>query len=377
MPLPTRFAGWPPILARLALLALTLLLLASAVVPTARPANIEGGVDLYARGAAQKAPSQGNQDIALYRVATARIAGGENYYDFIVAEQRRFDYPLRPGYAVRLPTLAYISAWLGEGGLIAAALALMLAVIAAWWVKLGDQPETRRWRALATAAVAVGMSLATNRAFFPLHELWAGGLLALSFGLHRKGHWVAAFLAAALALAIRELALPFVLLMGAFALWHRNWREAAAWSGLVALFALGMAVHLHLIARDVLPTDMPSAPWLVLRGLSGWLANVVQSSNLRWLPHFIAGPLVVLACFGWLGWNGREGMFGFLLSAGYGAAFMIASRWDNYYWGAMIAPAMLAGIVFAPRALSGLVLAVDPDRKLIARGGAVMQKRPE
>src|SRR3546814_4355442 len=61
--------------------------------------------------------------------------------------------------------------------------------------------------------------------------------------------------------------------------------------------------------------------------------------------------------FGWLGMKGRGGLFGFLLSAGYGAAFMLAGRWDNFYWGAMIAPAMFAGIVFAPRALSELAQA--------------------
>ncbi|WP_236711278.1 hypothetical protein [Novosphingobium barchaimii] len=91
--------------------------------------------------------------------------------------------------------------------------------------------------------------------------------------------------------------------------------------------------------------------------MTGWLANVVQSSNLRWLPHFLAGPAVILMTFGWLGWRSRSGLFGFLLCAGYGVAFMIAGRWDNFYWGAVIAPAMFAGIVFAPRAVSQLVAA--------------------
>ncbi len=148
---------------------------------------------------------------------------------------------------------------------------------------------------------------------------------------------------------------------------YGNRREALAWAALVALFALAMTVHLHLVARDVLPGDPPSAPWLVVRGLPGWLANVVQSSNLRWLPHWLAGPVVVLMTFGWLGWNSRAGLFGFLLAAGYGLAFMIAGRWDNFYWGAMIAPVMSAGIVFAPRALAGLCAAAR-GQDGVARG---------
>src|SRR3546814_5183817 len=119
---------------------------------------------------------------------------------------------------------------------------------------------------MVAATVFVGASLGLNRHYFPLHELWAGGLIALSFGLHRigvngeGGRWIGAFCAGALALAIREHTLPFVLLMAATALWCRNSREAAAWAALVAVFFAAMAVHLSLISRDVLPSDPPSAP---------------------------------------------------------------------------------------------------------------------
>lgn len=369
------FSGLSPLVARLALGALVLLLLASAVVPVAKPGNrspwegpVEGPVSTAPAAAGTTAEEEPyDEDIALYEVAIDRIAAGENYYDFIVSEQRGRDYPVNPGLAVRLPTLAYIDAMLGKTGQLVAAIALMLGTLAAWWVKLGEDPNAVRMRRMGAAMAFVGVSLGLNKHYFPLHELWAGGLMALSFGLHRVGvngqggRWIGAFLAGGLALAIREHALPFVLLMAAFALWYRNWREAAAWGALVAVFFAGLAVHLHIVSQQVLPSDPHSAPWLVVRGLPGWLANVVQSSNLRWLPHFLAGPAVILMTFGWLGWNSRAGLFGFLLSAGYGLAFMIAGRWDNFYWGAMIAPAMFAGIVFAPRALAQLVAA--------ARGG--------
>ncbi|KPH60688.1 hypothetical protein ADT71_19155 [Novosphingobium sp. ST904] len=352
--------------ARLVLAVLAALIVASALVTVGKAGTrspwegpVEGpatSLQGHAAGVAEAEPY--NADIALYEAVIARIAKGEHYYDFIVPEQRRHRYPVNPGLAVRLPTLAYLDAMLGDGGQIAAAIALMLGIVAVWWRKLaGEAPRLRR---IGAALVFVGASLALNRPYFALHELWAGGLIALSFGLHRigedgrGGRWIAAFLAAALALAIREHSLPFVLLMAATALWQRNWREAGAWSALIVLFAAGLAWHLSLVARDVLPGDPHSAPWLVFRGLSGWLGNIVQSSNLRWLPHWLAGPAVVLMTFGWLGWNSRAGLFGFLLSAGYAAAFMMAGRWDNFYWGAMIAPTLFAGIVFAPSALRDL-----------------------
>lgn len=365
---PTRFAAWPVWFARLALALLAMLLAASAVVPVAKSGNRspwEGPVErpISTAGKPGAAAKPYDEDIALYEVAIARVARGENYYDFIVPEQRARDYPVNPAIAVRMPTLAYLDAWLGDAGQIAAAVALMMGIIIVWWRKLGEAGVSPRIARMATALAFVGVSLGLNRYYFPLHELWAGGLIALSLGLHRigkageGGRWHAAFAAAALALAIREHSLPFVALLAATALWQRNWREAAAWIALIAMFFGGLAWHLALVSRDVLPTDPHSAPWLVLRGLPGWLSNVIQSSNLRWLPHWLAGPAVVLMTFGWLGWNRAEGMFAFLLAAGYGVLFTAAGRWDNFYWGAMIAPAMFAGLAFAPRALSGLVVA--------------------
>src|SRR5690606_25564526 len=152
---------------------------------------------------------------------------------------------------------------------------------------------------------------------------WAGALLALAFALHRPGRWGASLAVAALALAIREQALPFVLLMGAMAFWRRDWREGAAWTARFPLVLAGLALHLQLVSARVLPTDPPSDSWLALRGLSGWLSNVVLSSNLRFLPHWLAGPLVIAAMAGWAGWRSPAGAFGTFLFLGYAFAFAI------------------------------------------------------
>ena len=103
--------------------------------------------------------------------------------------------------------------------------------------------------------------------------LWAGMLLVLSFGLHRPGKWGASLAVAALAVAIREHALPFVLLMGAMAFWRRDWKEGAAWTALTVAFLVALAVHLSIVSELVLPSERPSDPWLVMRGLSGWLST--------------------------------------------------------------------------------------------------------
>ena len=366
-----RFAQWPRGAARALLAALLALLAAAALVPiTAGQQDIKtvGFAESVTGGpAAAAAARPRDQDLALYDRVIGRIGRGENYYQVTAQEHRKADYPLRPGVAVRLPTLAYLDMWLGDPGRgvdvlvpgeVGAALLLMGLVVWAWWRRLGEEPGGAPFQRIGTALMFMGASLGLNRYYFVLHELWAGMLIALSLALHRPGQrWLGAVMVAALALAIREHVLPYVLLMSALALWRRDWKEGAAWGAVVALFFAGLALHLHFVSQQVLPGDPTGPSWLMLRGLSGWLSNVVLSSNLRFLPHFVSGPLVVLMVLGWAGWRSSLGTTATLLYLGYGLAFMVIGRSDNFYWGAVIAPAMFVGLAFMPRAIKSLVRA--------------------
>lgn len=358
-----RFAGWPAGLARAVLAVMALMVVASAWIPQTVGHGQVASVPSIISGGKER-PRDG--DLALYDTAVHRIRAGEGYYSFIVAEHRRQHYPVRPGLAVRLPTMAYLDAAMGAEGdataplAVAVAAALMASVVYVWWLRLGAEgcsPEQRRFGA---ALVFLGASLGLARYYFVLHELWAGMLVALAFGLWRPGKWFGAFAAAALALAIRELTLPFVLLMAAQAV--LRWRdgaagargEALAWIALVAAFGVGLGVHLHLIAMQVTSADPLGPSWFAMRGLDGWLSNVILSSDLRFLPHWLAGPVVVAMLLGWAGWRSAAGAFGIVLYMGYGLAFMIAGRDDNFYWGAMITPALFVGLAFAPMAVRSL-----------------------
>ena len=320
-----RFAHWPRLRARAALFALVLLLIAAARVPiTAGPDTVALPALAGAAGSAAAGRSERDDDLALYDRVIERVGKGESYYDVVVEEQRQSGYPVRPALVVRLPTLAYLDAWLGQSGQIAAALALVLATLVAWWRRLGEEPggDPLRWAKMLCLYAGVSIGLISH--FFVLHELWTGTLLALAFGLHRPGRWGASLAAAALALAIREHALPFVLLMAAMAFWRRDWKEGAAWTALAAAFVAILAVHLQIVSAHTSPDDPASQGWLVMRGLSGWLSNVVLSSNLRLLPHWLAGPLVIVMTAGWAGWRSPAGTFGTFLFLGYALAFAIA-----------------------------------------------------
>ncbi|MBO9518380.1 MAG: hypothetical protein J7493_09960 [Porphyrobacter sp.] len=337
------------------LLALVLLLIASALVPIRSEAELPK-VSQTHETSGTEATSERDDDLALYDRAAERIRKGENYYDFIVGEQRLANYPVTPGLAVRLPTLAYVQATLSEQAQFAGALLLLVATIAVWWRRLGEEPGWFQQNRLLPVFLILALApLGLNSYYFAMHELWAGKLMALSLGLHRPGKWTAALVVAALALAIREHALPFVLLMGAMALWRRDWRESIAWAALALAFLVALAVHLHVIAAQTLPSDPPSPSWLAMRGLSGWLSNLVFSSPLYILPDWIAGPVLMLAMAGWAGWRSPLGTSATFLYFGYGLAFMIAGRSNNFYWGAVVTPAMLVGLAFAPNAIRSLL----------------------
>ena len=343
-----RFAHWPRGAARAVLAAVVAILLLA--IWTTLPTGREHAVP--SQGETAAAPVR-DADLQLYDRIAGRVAAGEDYYRAAIDEQRSANFPVRPGVAVRLPTMAFLAALMGREAL-GALLLLGAVAAAAWFVRLGEEPGGRERRVTATALLLAGMAAGLNPAYLVLHEVWAGLLVALAIGLHRPGRWHWAWLAAAAALAIREHALPFVLLLGAMAAWRRDWRETAAWAALVILFALGLWLHLAQVNALLLPTDRESPSWLALRGLRGLTQNIGETSALQFLPGWLAAPLALLPLVGWAGWKSPLGLLAALLCAGYGLFFMIAGRDNNFYWALLVAPVWFAGLAFLPMALRSL-----------------------
>lgn len=351
--LPDRFAGCPRYIACAVLVGFTLLLALATLTARQAPPPDRGAI-AAADAPVVAGPDGQDDDLQLYRRIAERVAQGENYYDVAYSEQRARNFPVRPGLAVRPPTLAFIAAALGPNGLLVAAAALAMALAVTWWRLIGSDSVIADKRVLAMLLLLIGAAMGLKAPYLYLHEVWAGLLLALSFGLHRPGRWMGSWLAAGLALAIREHALPFVLLMGAMAAWRRDWREVAAWTVLTVLFVAGMALHLAEASQHILPSDRESPSWLVLRGLGGWTSNLVLSSVLHLLPLKLAAPLSLVPLLGWAAWRGPVGLFGALLHAGYGMLFMLAGRDNNFYWALVVIPTWFVGLVLVPRALTSL-----------------------
>lgn len=354
-----RFAHWAPGAAVLVLgLVAALLALAALTAPVERAGSATEAAPQSAQSAST--PAAGNEmardtDLQLYDRIAERVGAGENYYRVAIAEQRARDFPVRPGLAVRLPTLAVVSGTLGPPGMVVLAALLALVTLGAWYWRLEYEQGGRAFRKFILLLLLIGAASGFKPQYLALHEVWAGMLIALSLALHRRGRWHGAWVAAALALAVRELALPFVLLMGFLATVRGNRHEALGWGALLAMFGLGLAVHLSAVGALTSPADPLSPGWLALRGLAGWTGNIVLSSPLHLLPHWLAAPLALLPLIGWAGWKSDLGLAGFLLCLGYGVAFIIAGREANFYWALVVMPLWFIGLAFLPQALISLV----------------------
>lgn len=304
----------------------------------------------------RSAVTQGS-DLELYRAIVKGVSVGGNYYEVAAAEQRARSYPLKPFTTFRLPTQAMLYATVGEGPMIALLWSLCAAMMWAWWRRLKPlMPPLQAGAALVFIAGGIGGILQPVTGFF--HESWAAILLALMIAIYRREKAWPAMIAGGAALMIRELALPMILLMGCCALLGKRWREAAAWAGIVALFAAYMTLHAHWVGEVVRASDLPSPGWLGLNGLQFALKSLAIVTMGISMPTALASAWIILSLFGWLSLRKGWALVAGLMLLGYGVLLALFARTDTFYWALIPAPFAFAGSAFLPNAFADLAKAI-------------------
>jgi len=345
---PTRFVTFSTSAARIVLALLVVILVVGLPQGTRRaPASTAVG---------------GPSDSRFYQAVVARVKRGEPYDQAAITEQRARDYPLRPFIAVRPPILATMLSWAPNPIIpILVEWLLALGVVGAWVFRLRPVrpgPRLMSWTAFFVfTGVLVDMNGETSSVF---HEAWAGLLIALSLALRTDKRF-----AAAVAL-VRELAMPYLLVMAMFAAAERRRREALAFAA--ALLASGVALAFHAQAVQALVTsrDPISPGWAAL---GGW-RFVMAASNWNALGAALglwsSAILLPLALIGSASWKDPAGLRLATLLVGYGLGFVFIGRPDNSYWGLVIAPLLGVGLALAPAALRDLWVRASSPR--FARG---------
>jgi hypothetical protein len=302
------------------------------------------------------------RDMDLYETIARRVAAGESYYTAALDEQRSSGYPTRPFVTVRTPVLAWGSLPFGPAGWRVVSVGLWLTTLLGLVGLFSGRTSMPERTGAVLAAGAFGAV-----AFMPQvglsHEIVSGLFLSAALALYRPQRWWPSLLLAACALAVREHALPFLLLWAAFAASQRRWREFAAVAAVIALFAAGMALHAGAVASAQLPGDPVSPPWAGLQGPALAVYGLASVTLLQTLPPWLGPPLAVLPLLGWIAVGGRTGLFAALWAAGYALAVSLFGRQEHFYWLSLLIPIYGAGLAFVPRALADLVSALrrPPD----------------
>jgi hypothetical protein len=234
---------------------------------------------------------------------------------------------------------------------------LVTATVLAWAIRLRKATDSAAGWAIGCLLLGGGVAIYTKAQYFDLHEIWAGLLIALSLALRTQRRWVAAAIIGLLAALVRELALPYLAVMGAAALYERRWSEAAGWMTAVGLFAIATGFHALNASALATATDHVSAGWSHRPSWGYFLTATWRSGPLKIAPYTLAAILTPVALLGWAGWREPIAARAFLLLAGYAVMLTFFGRPDNFYWALMFTPTLMVGLAFAPRSLGELIAA--------------------
>ena len=302
----------------------------------------------------ESAPSsyqEGGKDLQAYRQIVARVHGGEDYYSAAADELRAGGYATSSVFNWRLPT----SAWLlsafphPEWGQV---FLCLLALTALGLAYTADRQDGSVGRSLLLLLAMSGAFLwcIDGDAFFA-QELWAGVLIAVSvgtFGNGQRGWGVVAGLAA---LALRELALPYVIVALVLSCREKRWREVSAWIAGIAGCALFFCWHAWQVQRHLNGSELVEAEgWIQFGGP----AFVLRTSQMNvWifnLPSWVALLYLAASLLGMMALPGPMKARVSATVAIYLLAFLIVGKPFNNYWGLLYIPLLPFGLVRCTRA---------------------------
>jgi hypothetical protein len=163
---------------------------------------------------------------------------------------------------------------------------------------------------------------------------------------------------------VRETAALYVAVMAVLALIDRDRREALAWLSTLAVLALVVALHARTVSEVVQPLDPASPGWAGMLGFGFFVMTLRISTALSLAWPWLAALLVGLSLIGWAAWRDPLGTRMFATLSAYALLLSLFGRVDTFYWGLLVAPASLIGLIFVPDAVRDLYASVLDRRRI-------------
>lgn len=270
---------------------------------------------------------------------------------------------MRPVFTWRLPTVAWLTALFPSAKASAILIVLLALAATPLWVRCLKE-EGSLWMAIGGGVLLFpSLVIWALKPGYLFHEAWSGLCIALSLALYARGHWRSSVVIGISALFLRELALPFVVVMLAMAWWQRRRGEVLGWVLGIAGFAVFLGIHAWMVSRQLTPADVRFGPgWLHMIGWPFVIKTARANVMLLVLPSWVAGLVLPFVLLGLAGWSSPAGTRVALTVGVYVAAFLFVGRLYHSYWGVMYSSLLPLGLVFAPRALGDLLRAVRSRR---------------
>jgi hypothetical protein len=166
--------------------------------------------------------------------------------------------------------------------------------------------------------------------------------------------WIA-FAAGILSLLIRELALPFILVMLMLSLHERKYKEAFIWTSGIALFIFMMVIHASHIKDYVQPDNVYAfTQWITLGGWKFVLETSSMHPYLFLAPDWFIAVVVPFTLLGLLGWKGPlVSRIGLTIGI-YVLIFLFIGQHFNRYWGVLYVNLLPLGMLYMPEVIDEL-----------------------
>jgi hypothetical protein len=297
-----------------------------------------------------RAVSRPKGDIVLFQAVVERMRAGDSYYAAMNTELRQRSYPTASIVNWRLPGTFLLVA---HAPRLAHVIMLTLGAIgvAASVFVFRNAPA---YLTIGAAIVQLGAALlpAIPTDGLYMAETWAGILILLSMLASMFGASRIAVCCAIAAAGARELALPYVFIALALAIYARRATEVRWYVGGLMALAAYCIIHAILASRDIQTGDYGYTTWLIFNGWGFVVSTVGMGGWFLALPRWTAaiGAVLILASL-WSAADLRLKLFvGF-----YVAAFCVAGHTFNSYWGLMTGPSWGLAIVYGVPGLRRLV----------------------
>jgi hypothetical protein len=276
-------------------------------------------------------PEGNASDVLLYRDIIAHLRAGDPYYVSVGNALRRYGFPTRPVFNWRTPLHLRMLAALGvrRSEWLMRALAFLAIVLAGW--AFGARSTRLAVAGMISIFGAMLMPLLTYDAVL-LAEIWTGIFIGLSLAAYHREKWIQGALLGVVAIFLRELAAPYVLVCGILAIVERRRREGVVWIVAGVGYAGYYLLHAATATQYIYPGDTSRQySWVQLQGLPFVLTTL---HDYGWLMLFPTSMTAVACALGLAATAApsipRQLKWSLLA---YVVFFTVMGQRFDYYWG--------------------------------------------